>query len=123
MKAKFAKFGNVGVFKWMSVSVFPSKCYDMLVEPRSDSISVISEIDAMIKGVPYTDIIGFIIYDLPGRDCAAGASRGELQIGSIARYKSEYIDRIYLPCSLINYSQLILLKPFETFFLPIPRLP
>ncbi len=38
----------------------------------------------------------FVVYDLPGRDCAAHASNGELTISSAdqARYRTEYIDRI-----------------------------
>jgi len=36
----------------------------------------------------------FVIYDLPGRDCAALASNGELGPTEIGRYKTEYIDPI-----------------------------
>jgi cellulose 1,4-beta-cellobiosidase len=36
----------------------------------------------------------FVIYDLPGRDCAALASNGELGPTEIDRYKTEYIDVI-----------------------------
>ncbi|MFI9168342.1 glycoside hydrolase family 6 protein [Streptomyces lincolnensis] len=38
----------------------------------------------------------FVVYDLPGRDCAALASSGELPLtqAGLARYKSEYIDVI-----------------------------
>lgn len=32
------------------------------------------------------------MYDLPGRDCAAKASNGELAAGDLSRYKTEYID-------------------------------
>jgi cellulose 1,4-beta-cellobiosidase len=38
--------------------------------------------------------IQFVIYDLPGRDCAALASQGELAADEIDRYQSEYIDPI-----------------------------
>jgi cellulose 1,4-beta-cellobiosidase len=34
----------------------------------------------------------FVIYDLPGRDCAALASNGEIPAGGLATYKSQYID-------------------------------
>ncbi|OBT58587.1 hypothetical protein VE04_01397 [Pseudogymnoascus sp. 24MN13] len=74
--AQAKKVAEVGSFKWI------------------DTISVIPTIDAMIKEVPCGDIIGLVIYDLPGRDCAAKASNGELAVGEIARYKSEYIDPI-----------------------------
>lgn len=39
--------------------------------------------------------MGLVVYDLPGRDCAAKASNGELKVGEISKYKSEYIDRKY----------------------------
>ena len=55
-------------------------------------MSVIQKIDAMIKAVPCNQIIGFVVYNLPGRDCAAGASGGELPAGSMDRYRTEYID-------------------------------
>jgi cellulose 1,4-beta-cellobiosidase len=35
-----------------------------------------------------------VIYDLPGRDCAALASNGELGPAEIGRYRTEYIDPI-----------------------------
>jgi cellulose 1,4-beta-cellobiosidase len=34
-----------------------------------------------------------VIYDLPGRDCAAKASNGELKVGEVNKYKTQYIDR------------------------------
>lgn len=40
------------------------------------------------------DLIQFVIYNLPGRDCAALASNGELGPTEIDRYESEYIDPI-----------------------------
>src|SRR5690606_20282662 len=45
-------------------------------------------------GVPITATI--VIYDLPGRDCAALASNGELPLSQegLQRYKTEYIDAI-----------------------------
>ncbi|GAA3293790.1 hypothetical protein GCM10020295_16630 [Streptomyces cinereospinus] len=38
----------------------------------------------------------FVVYDLPGRDCAALASNGELPLtaAGLARYRSEYVDAI-----------------------------
>jgi cellulose 1,4-beta-cellobiosidase len=75
LAAQAAKVGAVGSFKWI------------------DTMAVIPTIDTMIKDVPCGEIIGFVIYDLPGRDCAAKASNGELAVGDIATYKSQYIDR------------------------------
>lgn len=39
-------------------------------------------------------VIQFVIYNLPGRDCSALASNGELGPNDLPRYKSEYIDVI-----------------------------
>ena len=36
----------------------------------------------------------YVIYNLPGRDCSAAASAGELATGELARYKNEYITPI-----------------------------
>ncbi|MCG5220397.1 glycoside hydrolase family 6 protein [Streptosporangium sp. KLBMP 9127] len=39
-------------------------------------------------------VIQLVIYNLPGRDCSALASNGELKADEIGRYKTEYIDPI-----------------------------
>ncbi|MBB5801048.1 cellulase/cellobiase CelA1 [Saccharothrix ecbatanensis] len=39
-------------------------------------------------------VFQFVVYNLPGRDCAALASNGELKADEIGRYKTEYIDKI-----------------------------
>lgn len=36
----------------------------------------------------------FVVYNLPGRDCGASASAGELEAGEIDRYKNDYIAAI-----------------------------
>ncbi|WP_339151440.1 glycoside hydrolase family 6 protein [Streptomyces sp. F41] len=40
------------------------------------------------------DLFQIVIYNLPGRDCAALASNGELGPTELGRYKSDYIDPI-----------------------------
>lgn len=52
--------------------------------------------ESLIKAVPCGSIIGFVIYDLPGRDCTSGASGGELEVGQLDIYKSEFIDGTHL---------------------------
>ncbi|MFF0369726.1 glycoside hydrolase family 6 protein [Micromonospora sp. NPDC005087] len=47
--------------------------------------------EALRQGAGY---IQFVIYNLPGRDCAALASNGELGPNDLPRYKAEYIDPI-----------------------------
>lgn len=48
-------------------------------------------LEALDQGADY---IQFVIYNLPGRDCSALASNGELGPDEIDRYKTEYIDPI-----------------------------
>ena len=82
-----------------------SECLDgmlIIFDTYSDQIAVIPTIDAMIKAVPCTHIIGFVIYDLPGRDCGGEASGGEYQTGELARYKSEYIDGMLFKTSSLQ---------------------
>jgi cellulose 1,4-beta-cellobiosidase len=76
LAAKAAKVADIGSFLWF------------------DTISKIAVNAPLLENVPCDKIAGLVIYDLPGRDCAAKASNGELPVGSINRYKSEYIDPI-----------------------------
>ena len=59
----------------------------------SDTISTIETFEGYLQETGENEIFGVVIYDLPGRDCAAKASNGELAVGELDRYKSEYIDR------------------------------
>ncbi|KAJ7098458.1 glycoside hydrolase family 6 protein [Mycena crocata] len=76
LKTKAAKLASVGSFFWL------------------DKISTIPKLDGLIKETSCNEILGIVIYDLPGRDCAAKASNGELAAGQLAQYKSQYIDPI-----------------------------
>ncbi|KAK1226563.1 1,4-beta-D-glucan cellobiohydrolase cel6c [Marasmius sp. AFHP31] len=76
LKAKAQKVGDVGTFLWL------------------DTIASISQLEENLKNTNCNEIFGVVIYDLPGRDCAAKASNGELPVGAINRYKTEYIDVI-----------------------------
>ncbi|EUC31993.1 glycoside hydrolase family 6 protein [Bipolaris victoriae FI3] len=76
LAAKAAKVANIGSFFWI------------------DTRDKIKMLDDIIKDTPCTQIRGLIIYDLPGRDCAAKASNGELAVGEINIYKTQYIDPI-----------------------------
>ncbi|WYZ42031.1 hypothetical protein EsH8_V_000926 [Colletotrichum jinshuiense] len=76
LKAKALKVADVGSFVWV------------------DTIANIQRLEPAISDVPCDHILGVVIYDLPGRDCAAKASNGELKVGELNRYKTEYIDPI-----------------------------
>lgn len=59
----------------------------------SDTIANIDKLKKeLTTTIPSKNILGLVIYDLPGRDCAAKASNGELAVGEVNRYKTEYID-------------------------------
>jgi cellulose 1,4-beta-cellobiosidase len=64
----------------------------VLTRRVSDQIANIERLEPALQDVPCNHILGVVIYDLPGRDCAAKASNGELKVGEINRYKTEYID-------------------------------
>lgn len=73
------KVADVGTFLWL------------------DTIANIDRLKAELEtDIPCENILGLVIYDLPGRDCAAKASNGELAVGQVAKYKSDYIDGEFL---------------------------
>ncbi|KAK5661641.1 hypothetical protein OQA88_9741 [Cercophora sp. LCS_1] len=75
-KAAARKVADIGSFVWL------------------DTIANVDRLEPAISDVPCEHILGVVVYDLPGRDCAAKASNGELKVGELPRYKSEYIDKI-----------------------------
>ena len=62
--------------------------------------------------------ITFVIYDLPGRDCAALASNGELGPDDLPRYKSEFIDPIAAAFADPTYKDLRITTVVEIDSLP-----
>jgi cellulose 1,4-beta-cellobiosidase len=63
-------------------------------------------------------LIQFVIYDLPGRDCAALASNGELGPTDIGRYQHEYIDPIAAIMADPAYANLRIVNIIEIDSLP-----
>ncbi|MFE6805245.1 glycoside hydrolase family 6 protein [Streptomyces sp. NPDC057681] len=62
------------------------------IEGAGDAMSLREHLDeALDQGA---NLFQVVIYDLPGRDCAALASNGELGPTELDRYKTEYIDPI-----------------------------
>ncbi|MEV4518305.1 glycoside hydrolase family 6 protein [Dactylosporangium sp. NPDC049525] len=60
----------------------------------------------------------FVIYNLPGRDCAALASNGELGPTEIDRYKTEYIDAIAAIEADAKYASIRIVNIVEIDSLP-----
>ncbi|MGW0822593.1 glycoside hydrolase family 6 protein [Streptomyces sp. NPDC002845] len=63
-------------------------------------------------------VIQLVIYNLPGRDCAALASNGELGPTEIDRYKTEYIDPIAAILADPAYADLRIVTTVEIDSLP-----
>ncbi|WP_225826065.1 glycoside hydrolase family 6 protein [Streptomyces naphthomycinicus] len=63
-------------------------------------------------------VVQLVIYDLPGRDCAALASNGELGPTDIDAYKSQYIDAIASILSDAKYAGLRIATLIEPDSLP-----
>ena len=70
---------------------------------------------ALDQGAGYIQIV---IYNLPGRDCSALASNGELGPNELDRYKSEYIDAIVAVMSDPCYRELRIINIVEIDSLP-----
>ncbi|WP_371575119.1 glycoside hydrolase family 6 protein [Streptomyces sp. NBC_01314] len=63
-------------------------------------------------------VVQLVIYNLPGRDCAALASNGELGPTEIGRYKTEYIDPIAAILADSKYAGLRIVTTVEIDSLP-----
>ncbi|MES1263033.1 MAG: glycoside hydrolase family 6 protein [Peristeroidobacter soli] len=63
-------------------------------------------------------VFQMVIYDLPGRDCAALASNGELGPTDLPRYKTEYIDPIAAILARPEYAALRIVAIIEIDSLP-----
>lgn len=63
-------------------------------------------------------VIQIVIYNLPGRDCAALASNGELGPNDLPRYKTEYIDVIAGILRRPEYANLRIVTIIEIDSLP-----
>ncbi|MDX3369273.1 cellulose 1,4-beta-cellobiosidase [Streptomyces sp. ME02-6987-2C] len=63
-------------------------------------------------------VVQLVIYNLPGRDCSALASNGELGPTEIDRYKTEYVDPIAEILSDSKYADLRIVTTVEIDSLP-----
>ncbi|MEV4821011.1 glycoside hydrolase family 6 protein [Micromonospora sp. NPDC049274] len=71
--------------------------------------------EALRQGAGY---IQFVIYNLPGRDCSALSSNGELGPDELPRYKAEYIDPIAAIQSDSKYRNIRIINVIEIDSLP-----
>ncbi|MFD9425796.1 MULTISPECIES: glycoside hydrolase family 6 protein [unclassified Streptomyces] len=63
-------------------------------------------------------VVQLVIYNLPGRDCAALASNGELGPNDLGRYRTEYIDPIAAILGDAKYAGLRIVTTVEIDSLP-----
>ncbi|WP_406395868.1 glycoside hydrolase family 6 protein [Streptomyces sp. NBC_00882] len=63
-------------------------------------------------------VVQLVIYDLPGRDCSALASNGELGPTEIDKYKTQYIDPIAAILADPKYASLRIVNTVELDSLP-----
>ncbi len=71
--------------------------------------------EALRQGAQY---IQFVIYNLPGRDCSALASNGELGPNELPKYKAQYIDPIAAIQGDAKYRNLRIINIVEIDSLP-----
>ncbi|MEV0178911.1 glycoside hydrolase family 6 protein [Streptomyces sp. NPDC050625] len=64
------------------------------------------------------EVVQLVVYDLPGRDCAALASNGELGATEIDKYKTQFIDPIAAILSDSKYASLRIVTTIEIDSLP-----
>jgi cellulose 1,4-beta-cellobiosidase len=84
--------------------------------PTTGSMGLEDHLDeALDQGA---DVIQIVIYNLPGRDCAALSSNGELPAGAIGQYKSDYIDPIVEIMGQSKYADLKIVNVIEIDSLP-----
>lgn len=77
------------------VEAFPTAVWlDSIAKARGAS-RYLDEALALQKQGQEPVVSVFVLYDLPGRDCSATASSGELELGAgESRYKSDFIDPV-----------------------------
>lgn len=64
------------------------------------------------------EVVQLVIYDLPGRDCAALASNGELGATEIDKYETQFIDPIAAILADSKYASLRIVTTIEIDSLP-----
>ncbi|MFG3086565.1 glycoside hydrolase family 6 protein [Streptomyces antibioticus] len=89
------------------------------IEGVGDGMGLRDHLDAALaqKGGG-EEVVQLVVYDLPGRDCAALASNGELGPTEIGRYRSEFIDPIAAILADSKYASLRIVTTIEIDSLP-----
>jgi cellulose 1,4-beta-cellobiosidase len=86
------------------------------IQGTSDARGLKAHLDA--AKAQGANLVQLVIYDLPGRDCAALASNGELGPDDLAKYESDYIDPIAAILADPAYASLRIVNLVEPDSLP-----
>ncbi len=86
------------------------------IEGANGALGLGAHLDAALE--QGADYALFVIYDLPGRDCAALASNGELGPDDLPKYKSQFIDPIAAIMGDAKYRGLRIVNVIEVDSLP-----
>ena len=83
IKDKLEKVRNIGAATWI------------------DSMANIAKMEPVLQAAQgKDDVVMFVVYDLPNRDCDAGASNGEIDCedsncaNGLNTYKTQYVDKV-----------------------------
>ncbi|MGW3913807.1 glycoside hydrolase family 6 protein [Streptomyces sp. NPDC005070] len=89
------------------------------INGSSTSMGLRAHLDAALaqKGSG-EEVVQLVVYDLPGRDCAALASNGELGPTDIDKYKTQFIDPIAAILADSKYASLRIVTTVEIDSLP-----
>ncbi|MFE6158000.1 glycoside hydrolase family 6 protein [Streptomyces sp. NPDC056486] len=86
------------------------------IEGAGDSMGLRDHLDEALK--QGAGVIQLVIYNLPGRDCSALASNGELGPTEIGKYQTDYIDPIAATLADSKYANLRIVTTVEIDSLP-----
>jgi len=86
------------------------------IEGAGDAMGLRDHLDEAVE--QGAGVIQLVVYNLPGRDCAALASNGELGPTEIGRYQSDYIDPIAAILADSKYANLRIVTTVEIDSLP-----
>ncbi|MFY1623697.1 glycoside hydrolase family 6 protein [Micromonospora sp. WMMD723] len=86
------------------------------IEGRDGMMGLREHLDAAVA--QRADLVQLTLYDLPARDCGRWAPPGELSIGDIARYRTEFVDPIVEILADARYANLRIVTFVEPNSLP-----
>jgi cellulose 1,4-beta-cellobiosidase len=89
-----AEAGHAGTLA--KIEAFSTAIWLDTISRTATLTQILDDAEAQGRALGKPIIVTFVVYDLPGRDCHANASNGELSLsaGDVERYRTDYIDVI-----------------------------